>query len=380
MSVNVPPPRKIGLMHVVHTLNVGGMERLVVDLVEGLHPDRYDRYVCCLDQRGPLADELQGHGVRVFCMNKGSGVRWGVPWKIRGLIRRLGIAVVHTHNLAGLFYGGVGATLAGIKVLVHTEHGRDLDYYRSRRSQRLERVLTRLASRVVSVSRPLFDEFRYVQGIPVNRLLLIGNGVRIERYETAPAHDLRARLGIAETDRVIGIVARLVPVKDHVTMLRAMVAVIREIPEARLVVVGGGPLREELEAHAARLGIASRVIFLGNRLDVAELLGLMEIFALSSLSEGMSMTILEAMAARRPVVATDVGGTSWVVHHEKTGLLVPSQRPDRLADAILRLLNDRVWAAQLVQAGYELVRERFQLEQVVQQYDDLYRQLLGARV
>jgi sugar transferase (PEP-CTERM/EpsH1 system associated) len=380
MSVNAPPARrKIRLMHVVHTLMVGGMERLVVDLVEGLSPDLYDRYVCCLDQRGPLADELQGRGVTVYCLNKGSGVRWDLPWKVRRLIRRLGIGVVHTHNLSGLLYGGVGATLAGVKVIVHTEHGRDLDYYQSRRSQRLERVLTRLANRVVSVSRPIFDELRHVQGIPLSRLLLIGNGVRIERYPAAPAPDLRARLGIAERDRVIGIVARLVPVKDHSTMLRAMVAVIRAIPEARLVVVGGGPLRGELEAQAARLGIASRVTFLGSRLDVADLLGLMEIFALSSVSEGMSMTILEAMAARCPVVATDVGGTSWLVHHEKTGLLVPSQQPDRLADAIVRLLNDRVWAAQLGQAGYELVRERFQLDQVIQQYDDLYRQLLGAR-
>ncbi len=380
ISVTAPPARgKIGLMHVVHTLMVGGMERLVVDLVEGLSPDRYDRYVCCLDQRGPLADELEGRGVTVYCLNKGSGVRWDLPWKVRRLIRRLGIAVVHTHNLSGLLYGGVGATLAGVKVIVHTEHGRDLDYYHSRRWQRLERVLTRLASRVVSVSRPIFDELRYVQGIPLSRLLLISNGVRIERYETAPVHDLRARLGIAESDRVIGIVARLVPVKDHLTMLRAMVAVIRAIPEARLVVVGSGPLRSELETQAARLGIASRVTFLGNRLDVADLLGLMEIFALSSLSEGMSMTILEAMAARRPVVATDVGGNSWLVHHEKTGLLVPSQQPDRLADAIVRLLYDRVWAAQLGLAGYELVRERFQLDQVVQQYNDLYLQLLGAR-
>jgi sugar transferase (PEP-CTERM/EpsH1 system associated) len=380
MSETAPPARtKIGLMHVVHTLMVGGMERLVVDLLKGLSPDRYDRHVCCLDQRGPLADELQGYGVTVHCLNKGAGVRWDLPWKVRCLVRRLNIAVVHTHNLSGLLYGGVGATLAGVKVIVHTEHGRDLDYYHSRRSQRLERVLTRLANRIVSVSRPIYDEFRYGQGIPLRRLLLIGNGVQIERYEAAPAPDLRARLGIAEGDRVIGIVARLVPVKDHVTMLRAMVAVIQAIPEARLMVVGSGPLCGELETQAAQLGIASRVTFLGNRLNVPALLGLMEVFALSSVSEGMSMTILEAMAARCPVVATDVGGTSWVVHHEKTGLLVPSQQPDRLADAIVRLMTDRVLAAQLGQAGYNLVRERFQLDQVVQQYDDLYRQLLGAR-
>lgn len=371
-------PGKVGLMHVVHTLMVGGMERLVVDLVDGLSADRYDRYVCCLDQRGPLADELERHGVTVYCLNKGPGVRWGLPWRIRRLIRDLGVTVVHTHNLSGLLYGGLAAELARVKSIVHTEHGWEIDHYRSSTVQRLERLLSLLPDRVVAVSQPLFDELRYVHGIPLNRLLLIGNGVRIERSRTTPPPDLRTRLGIAERDRVIGIIARLVPVKDHHTMFRAMAVVVRAVPEARLLVVGDGPLRAELEAEAARLGIASHVTFLGLRHDIPELLSLLDVFVLSSQSEGMSITILEAMAAKRPVVATDVGGTSWLVHHEKTGLLVPSQSPHRLADAVLRLLNDRAVAAQLGEAGYRLVRERFQVAHVIQQYDAVYRELSGV--
>jgi sugar transferase (PEP-CTERM/EpsH1 system associated) len=363
-------------MHVVHTLMVGGMERLVVDLVDGLSADRYDRYVCCLDQRGPLADELDRHGVTVYCLNKGPGVRWSLPWRICRLIRGLGVTVVHTHNLSGLLYGGVAAAMARVKSIVHTEHGWEIDHYRSPTVQRLERLLPLLPSRVVAVSQPLFDELRYVHRIPLNRLHLISNGVRIERSRTTPPPDLRTRLGIAERDRVIGIIARLVPVKDHRTMLQAMAAVIRAIPEARLLVVGDGPLRAELETEAACLGIAPRVTFLGLRHDIPELLSLLEVFVLSSQSEGMSITILEAMAARRPVVATDVGGTSWLVHHEKNGLLVPSRAPNCLAQAILRLLNDRAWAAQLGEAGYALVRERFQLAHVVQQYDAVYRELI----
>jgi glycosyltransferase involved in cell wall biosynthesis len=163
--------------------------------------------------------------------------------------------------------------------------------------------------------------------------------------------------------------------KNHRTMLRTMTAILAAVPEARLLVVGDGPLRGELEVEAVRQDIAPRVTFLGVRHDIPVILSLLEVFVLSSLSEGMSMTILEAMAAKRPVVATDVGGTSWLVHHEKTGLLVPSRDPERLAEAILRILNDRAWASQLGEAGYALVRERFQLEQVVQQYDALYRQL-----
>lgn len=369
---------KIGVMHVVHTLLVGGMERLVVDLIEGLSAERYDRYVCCLDQRGPLADELERHGVTVYCLNKGPGVRWELPWAIRGLIRDLGVDVVHTHNVSGLLYGGLGAALARSKVIVHTEHGRELEYYDSTSLQWLERVLIRLPDRVAVVSQPLFDEFRYRQGLSSRRLMLVSNGVRLARSRTAPPADLRSSLGIEERDRVIGIIARLVPVKDHRTMLQAMSRIVAAAPEARLLVVGDGPLRGELEGEAERLGIATRVNFLGVRHDVSALLSLLDVFVLSSLSEGTSMTILEAMAAKRPVVATDVGGTSWLVHHEKTGLLVPARDPDRLAHAILRLLNDRARAAQLGEAGYALVRERFQLEQVARQYDALYRQLLAS--
>lgn len=369
---------RIGLMHVVHTLLVGGMERLVVDLIEGLSPDRYDRYVCCLDQRGPLADELERHGVTVYCLNKGPGIRGGLPWEIRRLIRGLGIGVVHTHNLSGLLYGGLGAALARVRAIVHTEHGRELEYYHSPGLRGLERVLARLPNRVVAVSQPLLDELRYTQHLPLSRLMLVSNGVRLNRYRAEPSPDLRSRLGVEERDRVIGIIARLVPVKDHRTMLQAMAMVVGAIPEARLLVVGDGPLRGELEAEAARRGIASRVMFLGVRHDVPALLSLLEVFVLSSLSEGTSMTILEAMAAKCPVAATDVGGTSWLVHHEKTGLLVPSRDPDRLARAILRLLNDRAWAAQLGEAGYALVREKFRLEQVVRQYDALYRELFNS--
>lgn len=372
------PRKKIGLMHVVHTMEVGGMERLVVDLIEGFSSDRYDRYVCCLAQRGALADQLERIGVPVYCLDKGAGVRWGLPWRVRALIHRLGISIVHTHNLAGLLYGGVGAALGRAKVLVHTEHGRDLDFYRSPTLQRLEWALTSLPNCVVAVSQPLFDELRYAQRIPLSRLLMIGNGVRVERCRVTPPRDLGARLGIGERDRLVGIIARLVPVKDHVTMLRAMRTVIRTMPEARLLVVGGGPLRPELESEAARLDIAPRVTFLGVRHDIPELLNLLDVFALSSLSEGMSMTILEAMAAKRPVAATDVGGNSWLVHHEKTGLLVPSRDPDRLAQAILRLLSDRALAAHFGEAGHRLVRERFQLSDVVRQYDTLYQHLLSA--
>jgi len=367
------PVSPIPVAQVVYALAIGGSETLARRLALGLAHRHYACSVYAVHGDGPLADLLRADGIpcRAFSRNG--------KWDHRPLVqlvrhfRANGTKVVHTHHLGQLLYGGLAGRLAGC-CIVHTEH----EYYtlRTRRAQQLLRVLARFADRVTAVAEPVRSFLEGTVGLPASKLITIQNGVEVCRYESAVPHD-RNQWTVKNSDVVIGSVGRLSPEKGHAVLLRAFRKVIARHPVARLALVGEGEERERLQHMADELDIARFVRFLGLRADVPEVLATCDFFALPSIQEGFPMVILEALAAGKAVVASEVGAISDVIRHGATGLLVPPGDADALADALCFLIEDQEARRRLGQNGRELVRGAYDFERTVGQYDDLYQRVLG---
>ena len=294
-----------------------------------------------------------GEAPHVVALGKKSGVDWRLFWKIARLARTEKVDVIHTHNSAAHLYGAFGGKLAGVKVL-HTEHGKNLG--EEARAFRLNRWAGHFTDLTVAVSEKIGREARDHEGVPADRLAVVANGICVDRFNSP-----RQAAG-----RRIGTVGRLVREKNYPLLLRAASA----IPNAELVFVGDGPLRGELEREAG-----AQTQFLGQRTDIANLLAGFDVFALSSSREGMSVALLEAMAAACPIVVTAVGGNTELIEHEVTGLVVPPDDAAALRAAIERLLADRVLAGRLGMAARVVARQRYSVATMTQRYEELWRRL-----
>jgi len=362
----------IQLAQVVYALDIGGSETLARRLALGLLRRHYACSLYAVHNDGPLADLLRADGIPCRAFSRKG--KWDLGPLI-GLVRQFranGTKVVHTHHIGQLLYGGLAGRLAGCRV-IHTEH----DYYSLMRprAQQLLRVLTRLADRVTAVAEPVRSFLEGTVGLPPSKLITIQNGVEIRRYEAAIPYD-REEWDFKNSDVIIGCVARLSPEKGHTVLLRAFQKVINRHSQARLVIIGEGEERERLQHLVADLSIGSFVRFLGLRADVPQVLKTCDLFTLPSIQEGLPIVILEALAAGKAVVASEVGAIPDVIRHGATGMLVPPGNADALADALCLLIEDEEARQLLGQSGRKLVREAYDFERTVGQYDDLYQRVL----
>ncbi len=354
-------PRRV--VHVSLGTNMGGMEKLLVEFAKFTDRDRFELAFVSLQQRGSLAAEINDLGCPVFELNKTPGMRPGVVWKLVRLLRKLRPHVVHTHNTAAFFYGGVAASLARVPRLIHTRHGQRFNA--SARETLAFRFLSKFAYRVASVSAD-GRHLTISEGVHADRACMIRNGVDLSRFPYVGPN----RHGPAI------LVARLSPEKDVATLIRA-VQIASQLrgpgdPALRLDIVGDGATRPQLERQAQSHGIADTIRFLGERRDVASRLASASMFVLPSLTEGISLTLLEAMARGLPVVATRVGGNPEVVIDGDTGFLVPPQNPESLAAAIVRVHQDPVLGRELGRRGRQRVEKEFSVNHMIRQYEHQY--------
>jgi glycosyltransferase involved in cell wall biosynthesis len=363
----------IPLAHVVYALAIGGSETLARRLALGLTRRRYACSLYAVHDDGPLAGLLRTDGIPCRAFSRKGKWDLGPLVRLVQQFRTDGTKVVHTHHLGQLLYGGLAGRLAGCRV-IHTEH----DYYSlSRpRTQQLLRVLTRLADRVTAVAEPVRSFLEGTVGLPASKLITIQNGVELDRYEAAIPQD-RDDWALKNSDIIIGCVARLSPEKGHTVLLRAFRKVISRHPQARLALIGEGEERERLQQLTTKLNIGDCVRFLGLRVDVPEVLATCDLFTLPSIQEGFPMVILEALAAGKAVIASEVGAIPNVIRHGATGLLVPPGDADALAHALCLLIEDEGMRRRLGHSGREFVREAYDFERTVGRYDNLYQRVLG---
>ncbi|MFN0054086.1 MAG: glycosyltransferase [Planctomycetales bacterium] len=359
---------RIKVVHLVLSLNIGGLEKVVYDLVRFTDTGRFDIEVLCLDSVGALGPAFEQLGVRVEGMQvRGRGL-WGAIRAMASRLRQMRPDVLHTHNQAPHAIGAPAAWWAGVKAVVHTRHGR---HTTSGWKQRLsQRIADKLTQRVVAVSGDAARISLDGDRIPQDKVEVIHNGIDLQRF-SAPD-----RTFTTTCYQAIHVARLNDPIKDQQSLLRAARLVADADPSFTLAIVGDGPDRGLLEALCDELSLRSHVTFLGDRHDVPELLGQARMFVLSSITEGLSISLLEAMACGLAVVATDVGGNAEVIQAGETGFLTPPRSPERLAAEILKLLRDPQLCLRMGRAGRRRVEEHFDLRAVAARYEQIYQHLL----
>lgn len=368
---------RLVIAHVLNSFQVGGAEQVVVDLA-GLQRAAGHEVLAvgiATEPDGPRADQLRQRGVDVHLMPKRPGFDVRLPGRLAAFFAKHGVSIVHSHNQLPLVYGAAAGRLHRVPVC-HTMHGATLD--RGRRAL-LRRAAAALVDAHVAVSQSTAEFMLKHNEVPSSRLHVVPNGIDLSRFAPAPAARarIRAELGIPAEAWVVGAVGRLTQVKNHALLLRAAARVLSG--EDRLLLVGDGPEAGPLRALADELGLGERVVFAGERHDVPALLAAFDVFVMSSSTEGLPLSILEAMAAALPVVATAVGGVPGVVDDGETGFLVPSGCVDSLATHLASLRDDRARAGSMGRRGRALALARYSAETMLARYMSLYDVLLARR-
>jgi glycosyltransferase involved in cell wall biosynthesis len=358
--------RPIRVIHVSLGLHLGGMEKLLVEFAKHADRTRFDLRFVSLTTRGEAADDIERAGWPVTTLNESAGIRMKLPLRLRSLFRDIGADIVHTHNTRPLLYAAPAARLAGAGAVVHTRHGQRLGA--SRRQTMLFNLACRWADRVVSVSADS-TKLACSQGLPREKLLTIHNGIDLAPFT----------FRVPDANGSIVFVGRLSPEKDLDTLLEAVALLRQRGSSTPLHIAGDGPERSRLERLCAERQLHDSVRFLGAVRNVPGLLATAGLLVLPSLSEGISLALLEAMASGVPVVATRIGGNAEVIEDERTGLLIPTRDPEALAGAIHRLQADPSAATRLAVAARQRVETCFDVREMVRRYESLYESILESR-
>lgn len=363
--------RKLKVMHILPTLGIGGMETVLVEMLQLFDKKRFVTCVCSMEKKGELAVDLEKTDIRVFSVEKFNKFDISRVWRLAQLLKREKIDIVHTYS--GVYRdGAIAAKLAGVPVTLHTDQGKL--YAEKMLTPFYHRVISNyFRDKVIAVSQDLKNYLSKNIGINPKKIIVIPNAVKTDVIvQGFDKYMYRKKIGFSSDDLLIGIVARLVPVKDHAMLLEAVAKVFKAIPKAKLLIVGDGPLKNDLESQVKRLGIDKNVVFMGKRRDIPEILLSLDLFVLSSKHEGTSLSILEAMVYSLPIVATRVGGNPALIDDQCTGLLVESGNPEEMADAIMELLNDNKKRISFGANAREKVVANFDLTKTVKQYEGLY--------
>ena len=369
----------MNILHLIESSEGGGAETVVLSLAKALRA-RGHNCIMGLLQMGWLNERLEAAGFEIVMIRQRSSYDLACITGLVALVRKRNIDIVHAHEFMMNTYGTLTGVLSRIPVIT-TVHGRN--YYWERRRRRIAYRFVSRFSRMVAVSEDLGSFLAKEVGISKSRISTIYNGVdfgecKDARLSSGALETARESLAIPADSPVIITVGMLVAVKDHSTLLKAVANVVRTFPETILIICGEGELRVQLEDVAQQLRITENIRFAGFRADVFKLLQLANVYVCSSISEGLSLSILEAMVAGKPVVATNVGGNPEVVRNEETGFLVPPRNPEVLASKISLLLQDRRVAQEFGAKGRRRADEKFGHGRMIDAYLQLYgKALLG---
>jgi glycosyltransferase involved in cell wall biosynthesis len=361
----------------LHALGMGGAEVLAARLARQLG-DTYRFLFVCLDGLGTLGEELRGDGFSVRVLGRKPGVDWSCLRRLADLLRRERVDLIHAHQYTPFFYALAARLLYRRPAVLFTEHGRHYPDYPRRKRIVANRLLLQRRDRLVGVGQSVRQALIDNEGLPAGRVEVIYNGMDLSAYSGrgADRQAVRRELGVGPDDVVILQVARLDYLKDHATAVRMMAQVVKCRADVRLLVVGEGPERPGIEELVRQLNVGDQVRLLGLRSDVARLLGAADLCLLTSISEGIPLTVIEAMAAGLPVVATRVGGLGEMIDDGVHGLLAPAGDPAALAACVLRLAGDPGLRAALGRAGRGRAEATFSEGRMHEQYLGLYREML----
>jgi glycosyltransferase involved in cell wall biosynthesis len=355
-------------------MRIGGTEQVIRNIVESIDGSRFESHIFCIEQPlGPWGEELKAAGFKIASVNRQPGFDLSLIKAIRAYIKRERIDVVHCHQYTPYIYGVLAALGCGVKV-VFTEHGRFYPDFGTWKRKLANPLLARFTSHITSISKATREALVEYENFNRKRIDVIYNAVadvrdKIDQYAIDA---LRTELGVSEGCIVFGTIARLDPIKNQEMMLQAFANTLKEVPQAILLIVGDGEIRERLEQLAAELRISNALRFVGYRNEPFQYLGLMDVYLLSSLSEGTSMTLLEAMAASKPCVVTDAGGNPEIVLDQHNGFVVPNNNAQAFSKAMIALAKDGACRESFGVAARKRYEDVFSVEKMTSAYEHLY--------
>jgi len=364
-SLSTANPQSINLLYIIWSLGLGGAERVVINLAKGLDKTKFNPMVCCLNEKGEFANELENEGIKVIALNKKGRFDISVIFKLISIIRQYKIDIVHTHLWGANFWGRIAAEITRVSVVIATEH--NVDSWKTKFYLAIDRWLSHSTEKIIAVSDKV-KEFYMSKGIDANKIIVIHNGIDIKRYELALGNKKDKEITLA-------VMGRLVLQKGHRFFLMALKELIRSY-KVKGLIIGSGPLEQELRQLSQNLGLNGNVTFTGLRQDIPDLLKTIDILVIPSLREGLPIIALEAMASGIPIVATKVGGNPEVVLDGQTGILVPAGDSMALAEAIERLIKDKNLVRKFSEKALDRIKEYFTLEKMVKETEEVYRECL----
>ena len=368
------------ICHVIHALGVGGAE-VLVDVMARRLSDQYRSVIAVLDDVGEIGEQLSADGFVVEHLQRQPGIDRGCAKRLNAFGDRENVQIYHAHQYTPFFQAMLSRGLTGRRPVLFTEHGRHFPDVRSRKRSLVNRLLLRKQDRLVGVGDAVRQALIKNEGLPAGRVEVVYNGVDLQALATAsPQARLRVRseFRFHQDDFVAVQVARLHELKDHSTAIQAIDKARRTIPNLRLLIVGEGEQRAAIEAEIEARHLEEHVVLAGTRTDIADLLAASDVFLMSSISEGIPLTIIEAMAAGLPVVATAVGGIPEMIRNEQSGFLVPAEDFAGLAKALVRLEQDPLLRQALADVGREAADAQFSLQRMLNGYSTMYQEMLNV--
>lgn len=380
-SDSTSPDTRPTICHVIHALGVGGAE-VLVDVMVRRMAEQYRCVVAVLDEIGEIGERLQADGFVVEHLNRQPGIDRGCAKRLDAFAKREGAKLLHAHQYTPFFQAMLSRGLLGSRPVLFTEHGRHFPDLPSRKRSIVNRLMLRRHDRLVGVGGAVRQALIDNEGLPSNRVEVVYNGVDLDALASASAgarERIRGEFGFSDTDFVAVQVARLHVLKDHQTALRAIQQVAQQQPNVRLLIVGEGDQRAAIEAAIRDRKLGQNVLLAGNRSDIADLLAASDVFLMSSISEGIPLTIIEAMAAGLPVVSTAVGGIPEMIEHAENGFLAQSGDHRGLADALVLLQQDQTLRNSVAAKGRKQAIQLFSQQGMLDGYRTIYEEMLNDR-
>lgn len=370
---------KINILYIIWSLEVGGAENIVISLAKYINKEKYNPIVCCLNYKGKLSEELEKIDIKVIALDKKPNIDLSIITKLIRILKEHKIHIVHTHLWTADFWGRIAAWMAKTPVIISTVHS--VDSWKPKLFILADRVLSLFTGRIIAVSQEVRDFYINRVKIGSQKIVVIHNGVELEKFkkDTSMKNIIMEEFKLKDDEKVIGIIGRLVDLKGHTFFLEMLDILKSKYPRIKGLIIGDGPLKEKLVSKTRELNLTDNVIFTGLRNDIPGLLNLIDILVSSSICEGLSTVILEAMCIGVPVVATRVGGNRELIENERSGFLVAPRDPIALAEKVSVLLENANLYKEFVKLGRQKIKENYNVSTMVTRIESIYDELLNKK-
>jgi glycosyltransferase involved in cell wall biosynthesis len=371
--------KPINILHIISTLHVGGVENQLALILGKYDRRKLSPLVCSLADKGEIGREIEESGIEVIPLKKlGHQFNWTIVRDIYRLIKTRDVKIVRTHQYHANLYGRLAAWLAKVPCIVASVHN---VYTQDKKLHRriINRFLSGFTDRVVAVSETVKRDIVKYDGLRADKVTVIYNGIDAQRFFNISGNSIRANLGIPLEAHVVGTVGRLTIQKGQRYLIDAVAMLKEKFPQIALLIVGDGPMRDDLQNRAKTLGIDKNAIFLWTRRDIPQLLSAMDIFVLPSLWEGLGTALIEAMASGKAVIATDIAPFREIINSEKVGILVPVKDRRAIASSVELLLNNKALAQTLAECAKERSFSNFSMDITTNRYVGLFENILSGK-